>query len=436
MPECTDAPMLIGKVGRRVVQAAFDGGDIVSDGGVMLLRQADERIGLTRSAAKVFADGRRAASVRHSIHSLLAQRVYGLCCGWEDVSDHNTLRRDLALQTAVGRAEDLASAPTLSRLETSATSEHTAALHGVLLDQFIASHRAAPHELVLDVDATHVPLHGAQEGAHFHAHYDSYCYLPLYVFCGQDMLACVLRPSWRDPASVVSALIKLIARRLRQKWPRVRLVVRGDSGFCRPKVLRRFDAWGIDYIIGLQKNSTLEWFSAVPARALAEQYDAAGTKQRLIGEFQYASRNWDRERRVIARLEHGPQGANPRFVVTSLAGDATELYERLYCARGEAENRIKEAQLDLFGRRASCRLFAANQLRLLLAALAYTLMINLRRLALQGTELERACTATIRTKLLKIGAAVLRNTRRVRLLLASQHPLKHVFVTAARALAP
>jgi hypothetical protein len=436
MPECTDAPMLIGKVGRRVVQAAFDGGDIVSDGGVMLLRQADERIGLTRSAAKVFADGRRAASVRHSIHSLLAQRVYGLCCGWEDVSDHNTLRRDLALQTAVGRAEELASAPTLSRLETSATSEHAAALHGVLLDQFIASHRQAPQELVLDVDATHVPLHGAQEGAHFHAHYDSYCYLPLYVFCGQDMLACVLRPSWRDPASVVSALIKLIARRLRQKWPQLRLVVRADSGFCRPKVLRRFDAWGIDYIIGLQKNSTLEWFSAVPAQALAEQYDAAGTKQRLIGEFQYATRNWDRERRVIARLEHGPQGPNPRFVVTSLDGDAADLYERLYCARGEAENRIKEAQLDLFGRRASCRLFAANQLRLLLAALAYTLMINLRRLALGGTELERACTATIRSKLLKIGAAVLRNTRRVRLLLASQHPLKHVFVTAARALAP
>lgn len=350
--------------------------------------------------------------------------------------DHNTLRRDLALQTAVGRAEELASAPTLSRLETSATSEHAAALHGVLLDQFVARHRQAPQELVLDVDATHVPLHGAQEGAHFHAHYDSYCYLPLYVFCGQDMLACVLRPSWRDPASVVSALIKLIARRLRQKWPQVRLVVRADSGFCRPKVLRRFDAWGIDYIIGLQKNSTLQWFSAVPAQALAEQYEAVGTKQRLIGEFRYATRNWDRERRVIARLEHGPQGANPRFVVTSLDGDAAELYERLYCARGEAENRIKEAQLDLFGRRASCRLFAANQLRLLLAALAYTLMINLRRLALQGTELERACAATIRSKLLKIGAAVLRNTRRVRLLLASQHPLKHVFVTAARALAP
>jgi hypothetical protein len=436
VPKYTDAPIEFGRVGRRIVEASFDGGDIVSDGGSILLRQVDERLGLTRAAARVFGDGRRAASVRHSIRSLLAQRVYGLCCGWEDVSDHNTLRHDLALQTAVGRAEELASAPTLSRLENSTTSAHAWALHGVLLDQFIASRKSAPDELVLDVDATHVPLYGAQEAAHFHGHYDAYCYLRLYVFCGQDMLACVLRPSWRDPASVVSALIKLIAHRLRQRWPQVRLIVRGDSGFCRPKVLRRFDAWRIDYIIGVQKNPTLEWFSAVPARMLAEQYEATGTKQRLIGEFRYASRNWDRERRVIARLEHGAQGANTRFVVTSLAGDAAVLYERLYCARGEAENRIKEAQLDLFGRRASCSRFAANQLRLLLAALAYTLMINLRRLGLQGTELERACTATIRLKLLKIGAAIVRNTRRVRLLLASHHPFKHVFLSAARALAP
>ena len=437
VPKCTDVPVRFGKVGRRVVEAAFDGGDIVSDGGVLLVKQVDDRIGLTRAAARVFADGRRAASVRHDIRGLIAQRVYGLCCGWEDVADHNTLRHDLVHQTAVGRAEELASAPTLSRLETSATSEHAAALHGVLLDQFIASRKTTPDELVLDIDATHIPLYGDQEGAHFHAHYDNYCYLPLYVFCGQDVLACVLRPSWRDPASVLSALIKLIARRLRQAWPGVRLVVRGDSGFCRPKALRRFDAWDIDYVVGLQKNSALLERVAIAEHALAEQYEAVGTKQRLIGEFRYAARSWDRERRVIARLEHSAQGPNPRFVVTSLeAGDARSLYEDLYCARGEAENRIKEAQIDLFGRRGSCRRFASNQLRLLFATLAYTLMINLRRLALQGTELERACTATIRIKLLKIGAAVLRNTRRVRLLLASRHPLKHVFLTAARALAP
>lgn len=437
MPKCTDAPVRFGKVGRRIVEAAFDGGDIISDGGALLLKQVDDRLGLTRAAARVFADGRRAASVRHDMRSLIAQRVYGLCCGWEDVSDHNTLRHDLAHQTAVGRAEELASAPTLSRLETSATSEHAAALHAVLLDQFVASRQTKPDELVLDIDATHIPLYGDQEGAHFHAHYDNYCYLPLYVFCGQDMLACVLRPSWRDPASVLSALTKLIARRLRQAWPGVKLVVRGDSGFCRSKALRRFEAWGIDYIVGLQKNSALLDRVAIAQHALQAQYEAAGTKQRMIGEFRYAARSWDRERRVIARLEHGAQGANPRFVVTSLkAGSARSLYEGLYCARGEAENRIKEAQIDLFGRRGSCRRFAANQLRLLFAALAYTLMINLRRLALQGTELAHACTATIRVKLLKIGAAVLRNTRRIRLLLASCHPLKDVFLTAARALAP
>jgi hypothetical protein len=381
-------------------------------------------------------DKRRRASVRHDMRSLLAQRIYGLCCGWEDVTDHNALRHDLAVQTAVGRDEELASAPTLSRLENSATMAHAVALNGVLLEQFIASRDAAPDELVLDIDATHVPLHGQQEGAHFHAHYDNYCYLPLYVFCGQDMLACVLRPSWRDPASVLSALVRLLARRLRQAWPGVKLIVRGDSGFCRSKALRRFEAWGIDYIIGLQKNVALEWRSSIAMQALAQAYEAAGTKQRLIGDFAYAARSWPRERRVVARLEHDAHGANPRFVVTSLEGDATALYERLYCARGEAENRIKEAQLDLFGRRASCSRFASNQLRLLFAALAYTLMINLRRLGLKGTELERACTATIRTRLLKIGAAVLRNTRRVRLFLASHHPLKHVFLSAARALAP
>jgi hypothetical protein len=341
----------------------------------------------------------------------------------------------MAVQTAVGRAEDLASAPTLSRLENAATMAHAVALNRVLLEQFIASRSQRPDELVLDIDATHVPLHGQQEGAHFHAHYDNYCYLPLYVFCGQDMLACVLRPSWRDPASVLSALVKLLAQRLREQWPAVRLIVRGDAGFCRSKALRRFEAWGIDYIIGLQKNAALDWRSAIAMHALAQTYEAAGTKQRLIDDFTYAARSWPHERRVIARLEHSALGANPRFVVTSLAGDATELYERLYCARGEAENRIKEAQLDLFGRRASCSRFAANQMRLPLAALAYTLMINLRRLGLAGTELERACTATIRSKLLKIGAAVLRNTRRVRLFLASHHPLKDVFLTAARALA-
>ena len=436
MPNCTDDAIQFGKVGRRVVEAAFDGGDIVSDGGVVLLKQLDERIGLTRAAAQALGDERRSASVAHSLRSMLAQRIYALCLGWSDVCDHNVLRNDLVMQTAVGRAEPLASGPTLSRLETGATPAHAAALHEVLMQQFIASHAKPPKELVLDVDATHVPLHGEQERGHFHAYYDNYCYLPLYVFAGQDMLACVLRPSDRDPASVVSALIKRLLVALRRAWPKTKIIVRADSGFCRPRVLQRLERWGVSYIIGLQKNSRLLQAVELAELALADQFGTKQTKQRMFGEFGYAAKTWDRPRRVIARLEHGPQGANPRFIVTDLRGSPKALYERRYCARGEAENRIKEAQLDLFGRRASCHRFQANQLRLLLAALAYTLMINLRRVALKGTELAQACTATIRTKLLKVGAAVLRNTRRVRLLLASAHPMKQVFITAARKLSP
>ena len=246
----------------------------------------------------------------------------------------------------------------------------------------------------------------------------------------------MLRPSDRDPASVVSALIKRLLVPLRPAWPKTKIIVRADSGFCRPRVLQRLERWGVSYLIGLQKNSRLKQQVEMAELALAEQYTARQTKQRMFGEFGYAAAAWDKPRRVIARLEHGAQGANPRFIVTDLAGSPKALYERRYCARGEAENRIKEAQLDLFGRRASCHRFQANQLLLLLAALAYTLMINLRRLALHGTELALACTATIRIKLLKIGAAIVRNSRRVRVLLASAHPMKHVFMTAARALAP
>lgn len=435
MPKCTDDRIEFGRVGRRVIEADFSGGDLSGEGGVLLLRQIDEHLGLSRAAAHALGDDRRSRSVVHSLHSMVAQRVYGLCLGWPDVCDHNSLRDDLALQTAVGRDQALASAPTLSRLETAATAEQAWALHGVLVEQFIAGHRRAPRELVLDVDATHVPLHGQQERGFFHGYYDNYCYLPLYVFCGQDLLACVLRPSDRDPASVVTALLKRLVDAMRRAWPKVRIVVRGDSGFCRPRVLRRLERWGLHYVLGLQKNARLQRQVEYAELALAERFEATGRKQRMFGDFDYAADSWDRPRRVIARLEHGEQGANPRFIVTNLPGSARALYDKRYCARGEAENRIKEAQLDLFGRRASCHRFWANQLRLLLAALAYTLMINLRRQALAGTALAQACTTTIRTRLLKIGAAIVRNTRRVRVMLASAHPLRGLYVHAARALA-
>ncbi len=436
MPNRTAQKIDFGRVGRRVIEANFDGGDLSSDGGLMLLRRTDERIGLTGAVAAVFSDPRDPARITHRLRDLLAQRIYGLCCGYEDLNDHDTLRSDLLLQTAVGRLDALASSPTLCRLETRATRAQAVALHRVLIEQFIASHESAPSELVLDIDASDVPLHGRQELAEFHAYYDHHCYLPLYVFCGQAMLACVLRRSRIDGAKNAAALIKLLVARLRQAWPRVKITVRGDSGFCRQRLLRFCERAGVSYLIGLARNARLEARVAVAELMLADEYERTGVKQRLIDEFTYAADTWNRERRVITRLEFGAQGANPRFVVTNLVGEATALYDDLYCARGEAENRIKEVQLDLFGTRASGHKFATNQLRVLLAALAYTLIERLRAIGLKATALERATAATIRVRLLKIGAAIVRNTRRVRLLLASHHPLRDVFLHAAHALAP
>ena len=436
MPNRTAETIEFGRLGRRVIEADFNGGDLSSDGGLMLLRRTDERIGLTRAVAAVFSDPRDPGRITHRLRDLLAQRIYGLCCGYEDLNDHDTLRSDLLMQTAVGRVDELASSPTLCRLETRATRAQAVALHEVLIEQFIASQKTAPSELVLDIDASDVPLHGRQELAEFHAYYDHHCYLPLYVFCGQAMLACVLRRSRIDGAKNAAAVIKLLVKRLRHAWPDVRLIVRADSGFCRQRLLRFCERAGVGYLIGLARNVRLEARVAVAELMLADEYERTGVKQRLIDQFTYAADTWNHERRVITRLEFGAQGTNPRFIVTNLGGDATALYDGLYCARGEAENRIKEVQLDLFGTRASCHKFAANQLRVLLAALAYTLIERLRAIGLKSTELQRATAATIRVRLLKIGAAIVRNTRRVRILLASHHPLRDVFLHAAHALAP
>jgi hypothetical protein len=336
----------------------------------------------------------------------------------------------------VGRVEELASSPTFSRLETRATRADVMALNRVLVEQFIASQGRAPKELILDVDASDVPLHGDQELSQFHGYYDHYCYLPLYVFCGQAMLACLLRPSRIDGARHAAAVIRLIVTRLRHAWPDVRLIVRGDSGFCRQRLIRWCERADVGYVIGVARNPRLHRIVEAWEAELEAAFVRDGTKQRIIREFRYGADAWDVERRIVTRLEYGSQGTNPRFVVTNLDLAAVDLYDGLYCQRGEAENRIKEAQLDLFGTRASCHKFLANWLRLMFAALAYTLMRRLREIALAGTELARATASTIRTRLLKIGAAILVNTRRVRILLASRHPLRAVFLHAAGALSP
>jgi hypothetical protein len=328
----------------------------------------------------------------------------------------------------------VASAPTLCRLEKWADRATAVRLSELLVEQFIASFKQPPKELVLDFDATDSPLHGQQEQRFFHGYYDCYCYLPLYVFCGQQLLCAYLRPSRIDAAKHAAAILKLLVRRLRQAWPEVRIIFRGDSGFCRQLLINWCERAGVHYIIGLARNPKLEAMVEYAQLALHEQYERMGTKQRLVDEFSYAAKSWARERRVITRLEWGDQGHNPRFVVTNLAGDPGALYDQLYCQRGEAENRIKEAQVGLFATRTSCHVFASNQLRVLLAALAYVLIERMRAMALQGTELANAQIDTLRIKLLKLAAVVTRNTRRIRLYFASNWPSAATFAQAMRAL--
>jgi hypothetical protein len=434
MPNCTEeigtSKIEFGRVGRRVVEGCFDGGSMTSDGGVMLLGETDRKLGLLDAAARCIPDPRNPLLIKHAVRDMLRQRVYGLALGWEDLSDHGSLREDVAMQTAIGVEREVASAPTLCRLENWADKRTAWRLHQVLVDQFIASFKEPPQELVLDFDATDNPLHGQQEGRFFHGYYDCYCYLPLYVFCGQQLLCAYLRPSRIDGAKHAAAILKLLVTRLRQTWPRVKIVFRGDSGFCRQRILNYCERTDVHYIVGLARNTRLEQMTEFVELAMKDAYEASGIKQRELGEFVYAAQSWARERRVITRLECGPQGTNPRYVVTNLGGDPQALYDDLYCQRGEAENRIKEAQVGLFATRTSCQHFHSNQLRVLLAALGYVLIERLRALALQGTALANAQVDTLRIKLLKLAAVVTRNTRRIRLYLASNWPSADIFAHA------
>ena len=436
MTKCYQRSFEFPRVNRRIVEARFDGGDITSDGGVLLLRQADRLTGLSDSIARALSDPRRQASCDHDVPGLVRQRLYAIALGYEDLNDHDGLRQDVALQTAVERDQWLASASTLCRFENRADRETAWRLHEVLLDQFIASFKRAPKKLILDFDATDDPVHGEQDGRFFHGYYRHYCFLPLYVFCGHQLLVSYLRPSNIDGAKHSWAILSLLVKRLRQVWPKVRIIFRGDGGFCRWKMLRWCDHHEVGYIIGLAKNKRLNRLTASLQDEAAACFAATGHKVRWFTDFQYAARSWDGARRVIAKIEHSQHGVNPRYVVTNLEGDAKQLYDKLYCARGDMENRIKENQLDMFGDRTSGQHWWPNQFRLLLASLAYTLIEAIRRIALKGTELANAYVGTIRLKLFKIGAVILKNTRRIRFLLASGCPYKELYFLAANRLAP
>lgn len=421
---------------RRRVDADFSGGDISSDaGGCLLLRQAEKQTGLLRAVSEKLGDRRRRKSVRHSVHSILQQRVFGLALGYEDLNDHETIRNDLALQTAAGSDRQLASPSTVGRLERQADYEWLWVVHKVLLERFIASHKKPPRELVLDFDATDDAVHGQQEGRFFHGFYDKYCFLPLYVFCGDHLLTAYLRPSNIDAAKHSGAILKLLVKRLRQAWPKVRIVFRADSGFCRHKMLNWCDRHGIHYVVGIARNQVLERLGATLSTEAAERHADTGKHQKLFGEFRYAAKSWDYERRIVMKAEHGRRGSNPRFVVTNMTASPRHIYAKRYCARGEMENRVKEQQLGLFSDRTSATKWWPNQARVLLSALAYALVSHIRRVALIGTSLAKAQVWIIRVRLFKIGAVIMRNTRRIRIMLASGFPLKDEFWMAAKRLA-
>lgn len=437
MTECNRLPVVFSSLHRKNLAADFQGGDLTSDGGLPLLREVDRRIGLLDALSAAIRDPRDPDRIEHDQRTLLAQRILAIAAGYEDLNDHDALRADTLLQTLTDRrlkagqkeSDPLASPPTLCRLENRVTRRDLTQMAAVLVDQFVASHPTPPEEVVLDFDATNDPVHGGQEGRFFHGYYDEYCFLPLYVFAGHQLLTAYLRPSNIDGAKHSRAILKLLVTRLRQAWPQVKIVFRADSGFCRWRLLRWCDRHGVDYIVGLARNAVLERQGQALMDEAHAGYEATDEKQRLFGEFSYAADTWDRERRVIAKAEFGPQGDNPRFVVTSLAGDPQDLYDRVYCHRGEAENRIKEQQLGLFADRTSCHAFPANQFRVLLSAAAYVLMETLRREGLAGTELASAQVGTIRLKLLKIGGRIVRSVRRVMVHLATPFPLQELFRT-------
>jgi Transposase DDE domain group 1 len=452
--ECSAELFEFAPVERRPVVAGFDGGAITSDAGSLLLGAADRAIGLTGRFAACFIDRRRPDLIEHEVRTLVGQRVFGIALGYEDINDHDELRYDPAMAVLAGklaaRRKDCAPVggkSTLNRLELSravATRYHKiahdpAAIERLFVTLFLDGHKRPPKEIILDLDATDDPLHGHQEGRFFHGYYGCYCYLPLYVFCGRDLLAAKLRPANIDAAAGAVEEIARIVAQLRERWPRTRIIARADSGFTRDPLMTWCEANGVDYIFGLAKNVRLNRAIGAELAAAREESRTTGQPARRFTEFYWSTRqSWRCRRRVIAKAEWTQDEANPRYIVTSLTpadGNARRLYEDVYCARGEMENRIKECQMDLFGDRTSSATMQANQLRLWFASMAYVLLASLRRIALQATDLADATCGTIRRKLFKIGALVTISVRRIKFAMASGCPYKAVFAAAHRALA-
>jgi len=419
---------------RKIIQGEFSGGDITSDAGVMLLRACDKKLGLTKAINKIIDDPRNRKMIEHSQLSLLRQRIYSICLGYEDLNDHTELRNDIAFQTAVDEEKILASQSTLCRLENRISSKEIALIHEVLIEIFINSFTSAPKELILDFDATDDPTHGNQEGKFFHGYYDHYCFLPLYVFCKDQLLVSYLRPSNIDGAKHTWAILSLLVKRFRKQWPDVEIIFRGDGGFCRHKMLDWCDAKGVKYVVGIAKNNVLKGMVEKEMELMEIECEKTNEPQRCFKSLQYAAGSWKHKRRVVAKVEHLPKGANPRFIVTNLDDDAQTLYEDVYCARGDMENRIKEQQLGLFADRTSASAWWANQFRLMLSSIGYVLIENMRRTALVGTRFAKSQVTTIRLKLFKLAAVIVKNTRRIKLMFNESYPWQDEFMLIANRL--
>ncbi len=456
MTECNRETLHFQGHGRREVVAQFNGGMITSDAGGLLLREVNQTFGVIRQFAACFRDHRQPELIEHPLEQLLAQRVMGIALGYEDLNDHDELRHDPLMALLSGRddltggrrrrerdrGQALAGRNTLNRLELtpaganeSSRYKKIVACHADIerffVDIFLQVHAKPPQEIVLDLDATDDPLHGRQLGRFFHGYYKSYCYLPLYIFCGPFLLCAKLRPSNIDAAAGSVKQLDRIVSQIRSLWPDVRIIIRADSGFCREKIMRWCEAHDVGFILGLAKNKRLKRAIGKELHEAEEQFGQTGKAARVFKDFTYRTRkSWSRERRVIGKAEHLEKGANPRFVVTSLSPeevDARTLYEDRYCARGDMENRIKEQQLFLFADRTSAHTMRANQLRLWLSSVAYVLFVAIREFGLKGTELAGAQCNTIRTKLLKIGARVRVTFRRVWLSFSESYPWQRLF---------
>jgi hypothetical protein len=445
MTECNQSSFGFEASGRREIVARFDGGTISSDGGAFLLRQTDKRLNLLSRLSACFLDGRNQNLVEHTIQEMLSQRIYGLALGYEDINDHEQLRRDPVFGILAGREaleEPLAGKSTLNRMElgTGITDRYKKitywkdAIDELMVKVFIESHSSTPAEIVLDVDTTDLPLHGKQEGRFFHGYYDNYCYLPLYVLCGDHVLCARLREANHDASFGCLTEIRRIVEQIRAAWPEVKIVLRGDSGFCRNELMSWCESNGVDYVFGMARNQRLRKIIGQQMHEATQQWSRTGKAARVFTEFEYRTKKtkksgWDCARRVVAKAEHIDGKENPRFVVTSLRPEqwaAQTLYEQLYCERGDMENRIKE-QFSLFADRVSTETIRANQMRLYLSAMAYILVSGLRRLGLKATELARAQVSTIRTKLLKIGTQIRITVRKVWVSMASSYPWQDLY---------